>query len=152
VSLSLGSMATPMKRFAFIFGIVLVAAILVAAGYWLGFGQRFMVDAYSTTALDKALVDASIRARLLHSMDLGHIDEARSLLRSQLDGDVITIWAFGDYSDARSRKMATNILAGIAAFRAEYPSNYTYRTSGDMADIDAKIASILEQARKAESR
>ena len=141
-----------MKKFAFIFGIVLVAAILVAAGYRLGFGQRFMVDAYSSTALDKALGDAAIRARILHSMDLGHYDEARGLLRSQLDSDVMSIWAFGDYTDARSRKMATNVLAGIAVFRAEYPSNYVYRTSGEMVDVDAKIASILDQARKAETR
>jgi len=141
-----------MKRFAFVFGIVLIAAILVAAGYWLGFGQRYMVDAYSATALDKSLGNAAIRARILHELESGHIDSARSLLRSELDGDVVTIWAFGDYSDVRSRKMATNILAGIAAFRAEYPSNYTYRTSGDMADIDAKIVAILEQARKAETR
>jgi len=111
-----------------------------------------VIDAYSSTALDKALGDAAVRARLLHSMDLGHYDEARGLLRSQLDGDIISIWAFSDYTDARSRKMATNVLAGVAAFRAEYPSNYVYRTSGEMADIDAKIASILEQARKAESR
>jgi len=48
--------------------------------------------------------------------------------------------------------LATNILAGIAAFRAENPTNDTYRTSRDMAEIDAKIASILEQARKAETR
>src|SRR5690242_13045647 len=113
-----------MKKFAFIFGIVLIAAALVAAGYWLGFGQRFMTAAYSSTALDKALIDASMNARLLHSMDLGRYDEVRDLLRSRLDSDVVTIWAVGDYTDARSRKMATNILAGVAAFRAEYPSNY----------------------------
>ena len=89
---SLNALRASMKKFAFIFGIVLVAAILVAAGYWLGFGQRFMIDAYSSTALDKALGDAAIRARLLHSMDLGHYDEARGLLRSQLDGDIISIW------------------------------------------------------------
>jgi hypothetical protein len=141
-----------MKKFAFIFGIVIVAAILVAAGYWLGFVQRFMTDAYSVTVLDKSLTDAAIRARTLRALDLGNIEEARSLLRSGLDGDIVTIWSIGDYSDTRSRKMATNVLAGIAAFRAEYPSNYTYRTTGDWAQIDAKIVAILEQARKAETK
>jgi len=141
-----------MKRFAFIFGIVLIAAILVAAGFLLGFGQRFMTDAYSVTALDKSLTDASTHAMLLHELDSGHIDEARGLLRSELDSDIVTIWAFGDYSDARSRKMATNVLARIAEFRAEYPSIYTNRTSGDEAQVDAKIASLLEQAKKTETR
>jgi len=141
-----------MKKFAFIFGIVLIAAILVGAGFWLGFAQHFMTEAYSVTALDKSLTDASIKAMILHDLDSGQIERARSLLRSQLDGDIITIWAFGDYSDPRSRKMATNVLARIAAFRAEYSSIYTNRTSGDEVDIDAKIASILEQARKEKTK
>jgi len=91
-------------------------------------------------------------ARILHDLDAGHIEAARSLLRSQLDSDVITIWAFSDYSDLRSRKMVTNVLTGIATFRAEYPSNYMSRTSGYEVQIDAKIASILERARKEQSR
>ncbi|HWQ90674.1 MAG TPA: hypothetical protein VN673_03300 [Clostridia bacterium] len=139
-----------MRKFAFILGIVLVAAVLVAAGYWLGFGNRSMAEAYSVTALDKALTDASWRARILHYLDSGNVEAAQSLLRSRLDSDIVTIWAFGDYSDVRSRRMATNVLAGIAAFRAEYPSNYMSRTSDD--EIDAKIASILERARKAETK
>ena len=141
-----------MKRFAFIFGVVLVAAILVAAGFWLGFSQRFMRDAYNATALDKALLDASINARILHHLDAGRVDDARRLLRSRLDSDITMIWALDDYTDARSRKLATNALAGIAAFRAEFPSIYTNRTSGDEVQIDAMIASILEEARKAETK
>jgi hypothetical protein len=141
-----------MKKFAFILGIVLLAAILVGAGVWIGFAQRFMTEAYSVTALEKSLTDASIKAMILHDLDSGQIDKARSMLRSQLDSDIITIWAFGDYSDARSRKMATNVLARIAAFRAEYSSIYTNRTSGDEAEIDAKIASILEQASKQQTK
>ena len=137
-----------MKKLGLIFGIVLIAAILVGAGVWLGFTHRFMTEAYSVTALDKSLTDASIKAAILHELDSGQTDKARSLLRSQLEADIVTIWAFGDYSDARSRKMATNVLARIAAFRAEYPAIYTNRTSGDEAQIDAKVTSILEQARK----
>ena len=137
-----------MKKLGFILGIVLIAAVLVGAGVWLGFAHRFMTEAYSVTALDKSLTDASIKAMILHDLDSGQIDRARSLLRSQLEADIVTIWAFGDYSDARSRKMATNVLARIAAFRAEYPAIYTNRTSGGEAQIDAKVASILEQARK----
>jgi hypothetical protein len=60
--------------------------------------------------------------------------------------------AFDDYTDARSRKFATNVLAGIAAFRAQFPAVYTNRASGDMEAVDAKIAWILEEARKAETK
>ncbi len=139
-------MSTAMKKFAFIVGIVLLASILVAGGFWAGFVHRYMTDAYSVTALDKSLTDASVHAMLLHDLDSGRVDNARRLLRSELDGNIVSIWALGDYSDPRSRKMATNVLARIAAFRAEYPSIYTNRE--DSAEIDAKIASILEQARK----
>ena len=137
-----------MKRFAFIFGIALVAAILVGVGVWIGLAHCLMWEAYNVTVLDKSLTDASITARILHDLDSGQIDKARSLLRSQLEADIVTIWALGDYSDARSRKLTTNVLARIAAFRAEYPAIYTNRTSGDEAQIDAKVTSILEQARK----
>ena len=141
-----------MKKFAFIFGVVLIAAILVAAGFGLGYMQRFMVGAYSVTALDKSLSDASIHAMVLHSLDSGHVDDARSLLRSQLESDIVTIWAFGDYSDDRSRKMAINILSRIATDRAEYPAIYTNRTSEDWEQIDTKISDILTQARKAATK
>ena len=109
-------------------------------------------EAYNVTVLDKSLTDASITARILHDLDSGQIDKARSLLRSQLETDIVTIWALGDYSDARSRKLTTNVLARIAAFRAEYPAIYTNRTSGGEAQIDAKVASILEQARKEQTK
>jgi hypothetical protein len=138
-----------MKKFAFIFGIVIIAALLVGGGYWLGFGQRFMTEAYSVTAMDKALTEASARATILHELDSGQVEEARSFLRAELDGDILTIWSLGDYSDSRSRKMATNLLTRIAAFRAEYPAIYTNRASGDWAQIDVKIAEILAQAKKA---
>ncbi len=138
-----------MKKFAFIVGIVVVGAALVAGGYWLGIVHRFMAEAYSANAMDKALADASWQARTLHYLDAGNVGAARSLLRSRLDSEIMTIWLLGDYSDPRSCKMATNVLAGIMAFRAEYPSNYTARPSGFEADIDAKIAAILAEAKKA---
>ena len=137
-----------MKKFAFIFGIVLMAALLVGAGYWLGFDQRSMTEAYYTTVLEKSLVNAGINARVLQDLDSGQIDRARRLLRTQLDGEITIIWAFGDYSEARSRKLATNVLAGIATYRAKSASVYTNRTSEYEAEMDARIASMLEQARK----
>ena len=141
-----------MKKFAFIFGIVLIAAVLVGAGFWLGLAQHFIKQEYYVTELDKSLVAARLRASVLHDLDSGHIDKARSVLRSQLDSDILTIWAFGGFSDDQSRKRATRILAGIAAFRAESASLYTNRTTAVEAEIDARIASILEEARKAETK
>jgi hypothetical protein len=141
-----------MKKFAFIFGVVVLAAILAGVGYWIGFQQRFMRDAFSSTVLDKTLIDASLREIVLHDLDSGQIDRARSFLRSRLDSDIVAVWAFNDYSDARTAKIATNLLARIAADRTEYPAIYTNRLSGDWAEIDKKIASILKQARQQQTR
>lgn len=141
-----------MKRFALILGIVLIAAILVAAGFWLGYVQHFLTGALSVNIIDKTVTDASIRAMVLHDLDSGHIDDARDFLRTELDGDIITIYSFRDYSDARNREMERKVLAKIADYRAKYPSIYTNRTSGNWAEIDAKIASILEEAKKGQSK
>jgi hypothetical protein len=131
-----------MKKFAFIFGIVLVAALLVGAGYRLGFGQRFIIDAYSSTVIDKSLTDATVKVLVLHNLDAGKIDDARHLLQSNLDADILLVDSFADYSDARSRDLAGKIFARIALYRAEYPSNYV----SQMPDIDAQVNSILKRA------
>lgn len=139
-----------MKRFAFIFGIVLIAAVLVAAGFWLGRSRNIMAGAWSVTALDNAITHASIREAVLQDLDAGHVDQARSLLRTLLDGDIIEILVTRDYADARNRETATDILTRIAVERTKYPAYYTNRA--DEAYIDAKIASILEQAKKATTK
>ena len=120
-----------------------MAALLAGAGYWLSLQKRFMKEAYYTTVLEKSLVNAGINVRVLQDLDSDQIDRARRFLRTQLDGDIAIIWAFGDYSDAQSRKLATNVLAGIAAYRAKSPSVYTNRTSEYEAEMDARIASML---------
>lgn len=131
-----------MKKFAYVFGLVLLTAVLVAAGYWLGFAQRFMTDAYSITVIDKSLTDATVKALILHHLDSGKIDDARHLLQSELDADIITVDSLLDYSDARNKDLAGKIFARIAAYRAQYPSNYV----GQIPKVDAKVDSILKQA------
>ncbi len=137
-----------MKKFAFILGLVLVAAALVAAGWWLGFRERYLTEAYAITTLDKQITDASIKAVLLHQIDSGHPDEARKMLRLELDGDILMIDSLMDYSDARSRDLASKVFERIAAYRAEYPANYT----NGMPEVDAKIAEILRRASQGQSK
>ena len=137
-----------MKKLAFILGLVLIAAALVAAGWWLGFRERYLTEAYAITTLDKQITDASIKAILLHQIDSGHPDEARKMLRLELDGDVLMIDSLMDYSDSRSRDLASKVFARIAAYRAEYPTNYT----DTMPEVDAKIADILRRASQSQSK
>lgn len=137
-----------MKKFAFILGSVLVAAALVAGGWWLGFRERFLTEAYTITTLDQQITDASIKAMLLHEIDSRHSDDARKMLRLELDGDILTIDSLMDYSDARSRDLASKVFARIAAYRAEYPAGYT----NEMPEVDAKIADILRRASQSQSK
>ncbi len=137
-----------MKKFIFILGLVLIAAALVAAGWWLGYRERFFTDAYAITTLDKQITDASIKSLLLHQIDSGHPEEARKMLRLELDGDILTINTLMDYSDARSRDLASKVFARIASYRSEYPGNYT----NEMPEVDAKIAEILRRATQDHSK
>jgi len=137
-----------MKKFAFILGLVLIAAALVAAGWWFGFRERYLTEAYAITTLDKQITDATIKAMLLHDLDSGHPEAARKSLRLELDGDILMIDLLMDYSDARSRDLASKVFARIGAYRAEYPANYT----NEMPEIDAKIAEILRRAGQSQSK
>ena len=137
-----------MKKFAFILGLVLIAGALVAAGWWLGFRERYLTEAYDFTTLDNQITDASIKAMLLHQLDSGHPDKARKMLRLELDGDILMIDSLMDYSDARSRDLANKVFARIAAYRAEYPAAYT----NEMPEVDEKIAEILRRANQRQNK
>ena len=137
-----------MKKFAFIFGLVLIAAALVAAGWWLGFRERYLTEAYAITTLDKQITDASMKVMLLHQIDSGHTAEARKALSLDLDGDILMVYSLMDYSDDRSRDLASKVFGRIAAYRAEYSAS---DTTG-IPEVDAKIAEILRQARQGQSK
>ena len=141
-------LAHHMKKFAFIFGIVLVVAVLIAGDWWLGFRERYLTEAYAITTLDKQITDASIKAMLLHEIDSGHPGDARKMLRLELDGDILMIDSLMDYSDVRSRDLASKVFARIAAYRAEYPVGYT----NEIPEVDAKIADILRRASQSQSK
>jgi hypothetical protein len=134
-----------MKKLAFILGIVLMAGALVAVGWWLGFRQRYLTEAYAISTVDKHLTDASVKAAMLHQMDVGRFQDARNWLSLQLDGDILVVDSLIDSSDARSRELASKVFSRIAAFRAEYPSNYT----AQMPEVDGKIADILRRSTEA---
>ena len=137
-----------MKKFAFILGLVLIAVALVAAGWWLGFRERYLTEAYAITTLDKQITDASLKVMLLNQIDSGRPDEARKMLQLDLDGDILVIDSLMDYSDARSRDLARKVFARIAAYRAKYPANET----NDMPEVDAKISDILRRANQGQDK
>ena len=139
-----------MKKFALILGTVLVAAALVAAGWYVGYDRRVLTEAYAIPTIDKHLTEAGVTAMLIHQLDSARTDDARHMLRLQLDGQILAIDALLDTSDARSRELAAKVFARIAQYRAEYPSSYTGQLAQVDADVSAKIDAILRRAKESQ--
>jgi len=137
-----------MKKFASILGLWLLAVGLVVVGWWLGFRERLLSEAYAIPVVDKHLTDASKTAMLIEQIDSGRIADARHFLQLQLDGDILTVHTLLGSSDARTRDLAQKVFARIARYRAENPVSYTGQLSQSSADVDAKIAEILQAARQ----
>lgn len=136
------------EMFTFIIGLILIAAALMAVGWWLGARERYLTEAYATSTVDKLLAEASVKALILHQLDAGNMGEARQLLRLELDGDILVVDSLLDSSDARNRDFARKVFARMASYRAEYPSNYT----AQMPEVDAKIAEILRGGMRSQEK
>jgi len=140
-----------MKRFAFVLALFAVAAALVAVGRWLGLRERILTEAYSITTFDKHLTEASMKALILQRLDSGHLDDARQLLQSQLNGEILMVDSLIGDVDKRSRDLAQKVFARIASYQAEHPSSPTGNEPEWRSAINAKIADILRRA-EAEQR
>jgi len=141
-----------MKKFVFILGLLVVAAGLVAGGWWLGFRQRVLTEAYTIPTVDKHLTEASVKALILHQLASGRSDDAWHMLQLQLDGEILMVDSLIDDADARSRDLAQKVFARIASYRAEHPPGQTGSTVQSSADVDAKIADILRRAKEEQKR
>jgi hypothetical protein len=137
-----------MKKFTFIVGIVLVAAVLVAVGWFLGAQTRVLTQMLSVQMLDKSLTDTARTASLIHQLDSGRVDDARHMLQLELAGQILTVDSLLDAGDTRNRDLASKVFARIARYRAEYPQSYTGELARIDVDVSAKVDSILQRAAK----
>ena len=141
-----------MQRFAFILGIVVAAAALVAAGWYLGLQQRVLTEAYAIPTIDKHISDVSRTAMLLEQIDSGRTDDARHMLQVELSSHILSVDLLLDSADARSRDLASKVFARIARYRAEHPHSYTGQLVRMEADVSAKVDSILQRAREEQKK
>jgi hypothetical protein len=135
-----------MKKFAFIIGIILVAAVLITIGWVFGFQERFYTDSLAITTLDKQLSDAAMKEALIEQIDSGKTNDARYMISIELDGDILIINSLLDYSDTRSEDLAHKIFTRIGSYRAERPVTYAgYLAQNSDTNITAVIDSILKR-------
>ena len=142
-----------MKKLGLILISIICAAVLVAVGWWFGFQQRLITEAYAVPMVDKQLTEAARLTRLIDNLDSGKVEDAKYLLASQLDGNIITIDALLDYTDARTHEQANKLFTGIQEYRAKHPSSYTgYLAAYTSTEVEAKIASILKRSKQEQTK
>jgi len=141
-----------MKKLAIILISIVAAAALVAVGWWFGFQQRFLTEAYAVPTVDKQITETAMTFSMLRQLDSGKIEDAKHMLRMQLDGGILTVDGLMDYTDARTRQTARKIFASIAEYRTAHPHSYTGSLAQTDAEVDAKIASILQKARQEQTK
>ncbi len=141
-----------MKKLASILISIVAAAVLVAVGWWFGFGQRLLTEAYAVATVDKHITETTKTFSMLRQLDSGEIEDAKHMLRLQLDGDILTVDWLMDYTDTRTREMARKIFSRIAEYRAKHPNGYTGILAHTDAEVDAKIASILRKAKQEQTK
>ena len=137
-----------MKKLAVILISVVAAAALVAVGWWFGFQQRLLTEAFAVPTVDKHITETTMTFSMLRQLDSGEIDDAKHMLKLQLDGNILLIDGLMDYTDERTRETARKVFARIAEHRAAHPQSYTGELAHTDAEVDAKIASILQRAKQ----
>jgi hypothetical protein len=139
-----------MKKIFLILGGITVVAILIGIGWIAGFQSKFFEQAYSINLLDQRLTELSIKELLLHEIQSGKIDDAKDLIRTEQDGDILLVDSLIDSADERSRDLARKVFTRIAHDRVEFsqiqPTNNSMLNPKDEAEINAKIDSILKRA------
>ncbi len=141
-----------MKKLAVILISIVAVAALVAVGWWFGFQQRLLTEAFAVPTVDKHITEATMTFSMLRQLDSGEIEDAKHMLRLRLDGDILTIDGLMDYTDARTRETARKVFARIAEYRAEHTNIYTGSLAQTDAEVDTKIASILRKAKEEQSK
>ena len=138
--------ARQMKTLAFSLCVILIAAALFASGWQLGHRRRAIDESQTMPVIDRRIEEAGIAAKLLHDLDNGNTNEIRWLFQGQLLMAVMHVDALSDMSDARSRKLAADIGAQIAKYRAEGSPSFTGKLGNWSEDTIAKFETILKRA------
>ena len=93
----------------------------------MGFGHRVLTEAYSISAIDKALTDASVKAMLIDRIDSDHLADARKHLQLELDADIFTVDVLLGSADDRTRDLAQKALRVSLATGKRTPRNKSLR-------------------------
>lgn len=130
-----------MKKFLFLFGIIVLAGGIFVGGIYLGIGLATWKSISTTSILGNNIVQGGETIVVLQQLEEGKTEDAKAFLNLKLDGFILTMDAMLPHCPENVNKHAARgILAKIAKYRSEYP----YQNN---ELIDKKIKEILDRAR-----
>lgn len=130
-----------MKKILKISGIVVATAILIGVGYWAGTASSFFRHMWVGSAVSQSATKAAVLSMRVGQINEGKIDELKSHLNLELDGEILTLASLMDWDNPDE-----NVTTGIKVLRriAEWRNTWSY--TNDNPVIQSKLMGIYDKA------
>jgi hypothetical protein len=137
-----------MKTFLIATGASVLTLLILGAGFGIGAYSRLLSNQHSVSVVTETVIGAANRITQIEQINRGATNDLAKSLNQSLNGDILVIDMFlnesVDLTD-ETRKMAHWILIKIADMRE------LGQAAGVSEEVDAKIASILQDAKQRQS-
>jgi len=133
------------KRSILIAGWALSVVAATYVGFW--FSSVAYAKVLSTTSLSSILAEAIQTQSALEKLDNGETKKARESLRLQMDGHILALANFSEYSASEKDRETTNkLLRKISEHRNNHKDLYPeFHTSEQLHEAQTMIAEILKR-------
>ena len=133
-------MARKMKKILKISGIMVATAILIGVGYWAGTASSFFRHMWVGSAVSQSATKAAVLSMRVGQINEGKIDELKSHLNLELDGEILTLASLMDWENPNE-----NVTTGIKVLRriAEWRNTWSY--TNDNPVIQSKLMGIYDK-------
>ena len=133
-------MARKMKTILKISGIPVATAILIGVSYWAGTASSFFRHMWFGSAVSQSATKAAVLSMRVGQINEGKIDELKSHLNLELDGEILTLASLMDWENPNE-----NVTTGIKVLRriAEWRNTWSY--TNDNPVIQSKLMGIYDK-------
>ena len=122
--------------------ILVTGAVLLGTGYWAGVTHGQFSGLWASSVVSQSATKAAMLSTQLGQISEGKIDELRSLLNTQLDGEIVTLGTLIDWGNPNEGDFtAIKVLRRIAQQRSDV------RIQNKDATIVERVNTIFEKAK-----
>jgi hypothetical protein len=122
--------------------ILITGAVLLGTGYWVGTSHGQFSRLWASSVVSQSATKAAMLSTQLGQISEGKIDELRSLLNTQLDGEIVTLGTLIDWGNPNEGDFtAIKVLRRIAQQRSDV------RIQNKDATIVERVNTIFEKAK-----